>query len=443
MVLATEAQPSEITNIANLKTSMSYKMTEFGLIPEDWHQVNLGDKSIKIGSGITPTGGERIYKQSGRPFLRSQNIANGHLLLDAIAYIDEETHESFKSTEVKAKDVLLNITGASIGRCAVADERVQGGNVNQHVCIIRTNKNELDSDFLNYFLLSSAGQSQIDSFQAGGNREGLNFGQIRSFTLPCPSLKEQKTIAVALKDIDSLINSLDQLIVKKRNIKLATMEQLLTGKQRLPGFSEDWKLKRIGDIFEFLSTANNPRSDLSDHGEIGYIHYGDIHGSSSSFFNCSKKSMPYIDQIKVKNLPYLEVGDLVIADASEDYEGIGKSIEILQLNNKKIVAGLHTFLLRGNKSVIADGFKGYLQYMPSFRRDIVRLATGISVYGISKNNLRDVQVKLPSIHEQVAIAKVLYDMDIEISTIEQQLAKARKLKQGMMQELLTGRIRLT
>src|SRR5437868_2141832 len=118
MVLTAEAQLSETTNIANPKTSMGYKMTEFGLIPEDWHQVNLGDKTIKIGSGITPTGGERIYKQSGRPFVRSQNIANGHLLLDTIAYIDEETHESFKSTEIKAKDVLLNITGASIGRCA-------------------------------------------------------------------------------------------------------------------------------------------------------------------------------------------------------------------------------------------------------------------------------------------------------------------------------------
>lgn len=143
MVLTTVALQSEITNIVSPKTSIGYKMTELGFIPEDWHQVTLGDKTIKIGSGITPTGGERIYKQSGRPFLRSQNIGKGHLLLDAIAYIDEETHESFKSTEVKAKDVLLNITGASIGRCAVADERVQGGNVNQHVCIIRTNKNEL------------------------------------------------------------------------------------------------------------------------------------------------------------------------------------------------------------------------------------------------------------------------------------------------------------
>lgn len=311
-----------------------------------------------------------------------------------------------------------------------------------HTFLLRGNKNIVVDGFKGYIQYIPSLRTDMVRLATGISVYGISKNNLRRVEVKLPPIHEQTAIANILSDIDTLIASIHQLIAKKRNIKLAVMQQLLTGKQRLPGFNGEWGLKRIGVIFDFLSTANNPRSDLSDHGEIGYIHYGDIHGSSSSFFNCSKESMPYIDQLKVKNLPFLEEGDLVIADASEDYEGIGKSVEILNLNNKRIVAGLHTFLLRGNKSIIADGFKGYLQYIPSLRRDLVRLATGISVYGISKKNIRDIEVKLPSIPEQIAIAKVFSDMDTELSALEQQLDKTRNLKQGMMQELLTGRIRL-
>ena len=121
----------------NTNQNSGYKQTEMGMIPEDWEVSSLGGIVTKVGSGITTTGGEKVYKKEGRPFLRSQNVGWGYLLFDDIAFIDEETHQSFSNTEIKLDDVLLNITGASIGRCAVADERLIGGNVNQHVCIIR------------------------------------------------------------------------------------------------------------------------------------------------------------------------------------------------------------------------------------------------------------------------------------------------------------------
>jgi type I restriction enzyme S subunit len=117
-----------------------YKQTEVGVIPESWIPTSIGDKALKVGSGITPTGGDKVYKREGRPFLRSQNVGWGNLLLDDIAFIDEATHETFKSTEISADDVFLNITGASIGRSALADRRVERGNVNQHVCIIRAER---------------------------------------------------------------------------------------------------------------------------------------------------------------------------------------------------------------------------------------------------------------------------------------------------------------
>lgn len=190
---------------------------------EEWGAEELGGKTIKVGSGITPTGGDKNYKTEGRPFVRSQNVGWGCLILDDVAYIDEETHASFPATEIQKNDVLLNITGASIGRSAVANLQIEGGNVNQHVCIIRTKKNELNPFFLNQFLISQTGQNQIDSFQAGGNRQGLNFAQIRTFSIPMPpKIEEQQRIADCLASIDELISNqakkVDALKAHKRGL---------------------------------------------------------------------------------------------------------------------------------------------------------------------------------------------------------------------------------
>jgi type I restriction enzyme S subunit len=192
-----------------------------------WDVEELGGKTIKIGSGITPSGGDKNYKVEGRPFVRSQNVGWGCLILDDVAYLDEETHSSFSATEIQKDDVLLNITGASIGRSAVASSKIEGGNVNQHVCIIRTKKNELTPFFLNQFLISQAGQSQIDCFQTGGNRQGLNFAQIRSLTIPMPlKIEEQQKIADCLSAIDDLITVQTQKLDALKAHKKGLMQQL-------------------------------------------------------------------------------------------------------------------------------------------------------------------------------------------------------------------------
>jgi len=179
----------------------------------EWEERNLGDVVEKVGSGVTPLGGESNYRKNGRPFVRSQNVSWGFFLLNDIVFIDEETHKSQISTELKTEDVLLNITGASIGRSAVVNKHVAGGNVNQHVCIIRTVKMTLNPLYLNQYLISDFGQKQIHNCQAGGNRQGLNFAQIRSFLIPLPTnLHEQQKIANTLSSIDDLINAQSQKI---------------------------------------------------------------------------------------------------------------------------------------------------------------------------------------------------------------------------------------
>ncbi|GEN26093.1 type I site-specific deoxyribonuclease specificity subunit [Halomonas cupida] len=194
---------------------------------EGWRIRELESLTTKVGSGITPRGGDKNYKSEGRPFIRSQNVGWGELVLDDIVFIDEETHKSFGSTEIKGLDVLLNITGASIGRSAIADLRISSGNVNQHVCIIRTKRRELNPFFLNQFLLSDRGQNQIDSFQAGGNRQGLNFGQIRSFKIPIPSTEvEQQKIADCLSSFDALIIAQSEKIDALKFHKKGLMQHL-------------------------------------------------------------------------------------------------------------------------------------------------------------------------------------------------------------------------
>lgn len=211
----------------------------------EWKKCTIGELAIKVGSGVTPRGGESVYKTNGYPFVRSQNVGLGHLILDDIAFIDEETHLRQKSTELKLEDVLLNITGASIGRSALVNEQVVGGNVNQHVCIIRTKEN-LISSFLCNFLLSNYGQRQIDSFQAGGNRQGLNFEQIKSIKIAIPSTKEQTKVAKLLQLIEERIATQNKIIDKLQSLIKGLNQHLLCS-------GNDWITYKLNNLAQIKS----------------------------------------------------------------------------------------------------------------------------------------------------------------------------------------------
>jgi len=390
-----------------------YKQTEVGVIPEDWDQVSLGEMTTKVGSGITPTGGVRVYKTEGRPFLRSQNVGWGCLLMDDIAFIDDETHDSFKATEIENGDVFLNITGASIGRSAVADERVVSGNVNQHVCIIRPTFDQLDPIFLNYFILSRSGQKQIDSFQAGGNRQGLNFGQIRSFRFPRPPPAEQRAIAAALSDVDALITALDRLIAKKRDIKQAAMQELLTGKRRLPGFSGAWELKRLGDIAHIKTGKKNNEDKIKDGAYPFFVRSQTVERINSYSYDGEAILIP--GEGGIGSIFHYIVGKF------DYHQRVYKISDFAYGNCGKFV---YSYMLQFfNKQAVRNSVKATV--------DSLRLPTFI-----------EFEFQAPSFEEQTAIATVLSDMDTEITTLEQKRDKTKSLKQGMMQELLTGRIRL-
>lgn len=449
-------EEAHITEDRRQQIPEGYQLTEVGVIPEDWEVVRIDDITTKVGSGITPTGGSSVYTNQGRPFIRSQNIGWGKLLLNDIAHISEGTHNQFLGTEIIIDDVLLNITGASIGRCAIADHNIVGGNVNQHVCIIRSVEG-ISPHILLYYILSDSVQKQIDNYQAGGNREGLNFNQIRSFQIPLPpTLAEQQAIAKALSDMDALIEGLERLVEKKRQIKQGAMWELLTGRRRIAGFGEgvgyqdtevgripeDWEVVTYGEAFDLLSTAAYSRAELSKNETVGYVHYGDIHTKWNHFLDVEKAHLPTIKNTQLKSYSLVQEGDLIMADASEDYLGIGESVEVVNLGNRKVISGLHTFLLRDRKGYFVNGFKAYIHANKMVKTQMDRLATGLKVYGVSRANLKVIKIPTPPKEEQIAIASTLRAMDTELVKLQSQLTKHHQLKRGMMQELLTGKKRL-
>ena len=267
---------------------------------------------------------------------------------------------------------------------------------------------------------------------------------LKSFPLPLPPLPEQNAIAQALRETDALIGGLEVLIAKKRDIKQGTMQELLTGQRRLPGFQGEWITHTIGGIFDFGRTVPLSRAQLRDDGDMKYVHYGDIHTRFHTHLDFTTTPAPAAHKSLCRAATTLQTGDWVFADASEDYDGVAKAIEITRLPaNQDAVAGLHTFVLRERARAFAPGFKGYLAHSPAFRAQVVKAATGMKVYGISKTQMKEIELRFPlTVDEQGAIAAVLADVDAEIAAIDAKLVKARVVKQGMMQVLLTGAVRL-
>jgi len=245
-----EKTQAQIDKLKDLKTGMMQELltngighTEFkespvGRIPAEWDVVRVDEIVTKVGSGVTPKGGSKAYVSSGIPLIRSQNVHSDGLRLDNVSFITAEQHQKMKGSQLQANDVLLNITGASIGRCYyLADDFIEG-NVNQHVCIIRLKKHVVSHVFITLLLNGQLGQTQIMSLQAGGNREGLNFQQIREIKLPLPPIEEQIKISNTLSSIERKIRIKESKLNAVIKIKKALMQDLLTGKVRVKVDSE-------------------------------------------------------------------------------------------------------------------------------------------------------------------------------------------------------------
>lgn len=212
-------------------------------------------------------------------------------------------------------------------------------------------------------------------------------------------------------------------------------------KTKLGWIPENWDILKFKEMYNFLSTGSNSRNELNSTGEYLYIHYGDIHCKYKNILNCSKIEIPHINKDKVMNLPELKDKDLIFVDASEDYEGITKCTEIKNVNNRKIVSGLHTLLLRPKKD-ISPGYGGYIASNPIVNKNIKKMANGWKVYGISKDNLSKIFFVLPGKKEQEKIVEILSAWDDGIETLEKLIEQKEIFHKALMKNLLIGKIRI-
>lgn len=283
----------------------------------------------------------------------------------------------------------------------------------------------------------------FESYSTGTGVPTLNRNDLHTCPLILPKDKtEQQNIASALSSIDKLIDDLGRTIQKKQRIREGAMEELLSGKKRLPGFTEEWVENTFDELFKPYSTASYSRDDMIE-GDVLCIHYGDIHTKYGPVVYLDSNEIPTITKEQAGRYTRLKDGDIIMADASEDHEGIGKCIAVITCG-KEAIAGLHTILLRPKTNDLFDHrFTSYILSHRSTKKQIEYLSEGTKVNSISFNKIKAVTVTYPSsLKEQGTIADILTSMDDEISLLESERAKYEQIRSGMMEELLTGKKRL-
>jgi type I restriction enzyme S subunit len=294
----------------------------------------------------------------------------------------------------------------------------------------------VDADFLQRVLSSAAVVSAIENASVGSTMINLNQGTLGGLVIQAPPLPEQRAIATALSDVDALLAKLDQFIAKKRDLKQATMQQLLTGQTRLPGFGGDWEILQIGAIADVKTGPFGSSLHESDYVQDGtpiitVEHLGE--------FGVTRQNLPLVSNEDCKRLRsyVLEIGDIVFSRVgSVDRNALIRKDEEGWLFSGRLLR------VRPDKNRVFAPYLSFQFHTEAFKNAVIAVAVGQTMASLNTKILRNLSVAVPTIDEQAAIATVLSDMDVDLAALEARRDKTRALKQGMMQELLTGRIRL-
>jgi type I restriction enzyme, S subunit len=404
-----------------------YKETEIGIMPEDWVLKGCAEICLKIqdGTHFSPKIGGAEYL-----YITSRNIGRGILDISSAEYINEAQHRKiYKRCDVRKGDLLLTKDGVNTGNAAInhLDDEFS---LLSSVAFLRFDLDQYDPRFFLQFILSHAGQKSIQGLMSGNAITRLTLEKIRQLQFPVPSLVEQRAIAAALSDVDGLLAGLDRLIAKKRAVKTAVMQQLLTGEVRVGEGNGRWETKRLREIAslhrENVIPVNYP-DDL-------FIHF----------------SLPAFDANKT---PVTEPG---FAIGSNKFRVPHNAILVSKLNPRipriwapheipsNSVASTEFLILTPHEIILKD-FLFTLCVSSSFCSQMELMATGTtgSHQRVNPTDALDIEVAVPTnVEEQHAIAAILSDIDAEIAALEARRAKTAAIKQGMMQELLTGRTRL-
>jgi type I restriction enzyme S subunit len=382
---------------------VGYKQTDVGIIPEDWGLKKLGSVCDRITTGKLDA---NAMKMDGS--YRFYTCARDYYFIDNYAFDDEA--------------LLISGNGANVGYIHYYKGKF---NAYQRTYVLTGFSEDI---FFTKLLLDKNLKERIRIEVNAGNTPYITMGTLSEMNIPYPTLRaEQEKIAEALSDIDSLISKLDQLIQKKKNIKQGAMQELLTGKRRLPGFTGEWKLEKVDDFGEIVTGGTPPTSNKSYwNGHIPWITPTDIN-KSKDIFN-SERQITASGLSRLRKLPSNSV--LVTCIAS-----IGKNA-ILKRDgacNQQINA------IIPNKQHSSD----FIYYLMELNKEFLLSNAGITATNIiSKKDFTQLEFSVPDLKEQIEIASVLAVTDTELEKVIDKKSKYQKLKQGMMQQLLTGKIRL-
>lgn len=406
-------------------------------------RLRIKDYTTKVGSGVTPRGGAETYLDKGIPLFRSQNVTNDGFLLEDIAYISEEVDEGMKGTRVKPGDVLLNITGASIGRCFYTSNDFERGNVNQHVCIIRTKKNVTLPSYLHYCLVSDKGQEQINLTQTGANREGLSIEDIKGFSFDIPSISEQQRIVdylgVKLGKIDARIAVLEKQQDAYARLKKSVIHHAVThglnpnvflkdsGVEWIGMIPKHWELQRFKSIFtECKSVTETGQEDLLSVSEyygvarrIDKMEYGEYESRADSLVGykvCKKDDLVINIMLAWKRGLGFSDFDGIVSPAYAVYRG------------KDIAPHYFHYLMRTD------------MYVAEYKRNSKGIIDSrLRMYTDRFNNIMAI---VPPLSEQQAIAAYLDEkcskIDAATENIGKQIDALKRLKRALINEVVTG-----
>lgn len=416
-----------------------YKMTEVGVIPEDWEVQVLGDCSdIFRGGSPRPIEAYLTTSSNGYNWIKIGDVQQNEKFI----YRTEEKiikEGVTRSRFVHKGDFLLS-NSMSFGRPYIL--KIDGC-IHDGWLVIQNYQPFFDSNFLYYLLCSEYIIKQYKTKAAGSGVLNLNKELVSSIKIIRPTIQEQQAIAAALSDVDELLSSLGQLIAKKKDIRLAAMQELLTGKTRLPGFQvspafqiteagtipDDWHVTLFGDIVTKIVGGGTPKRDSPEFwgGDIPWATVKDF--ATFSF----DKTQEYITQkgVSASATHIIPAGTLIIATRM----ALGKTA--IYKVNVAINQDLKAIIF--NQDIDTNFIRYWFQWQ---EKNIQSLGSGSTVLGISTDLLKKISIAMPSLAEQQAIASVLSDMDAEIEALEARRDKVRHIKAGMMQELLTGKTRL-
>lgn len=410
-----------------------YKQTEAGVIPIDWLERSIGELHPYVTSGSR--GWAAYYSVNGDPFIRITNLIRSsiYLCLDDLRFVKIPAGDSEGArTQLQNGDVLISIT-ADIGIIGFVSEAIpKPSYINQHIALIRFDLSSVCSQFVSYFLASEGPQRIFRALTNSGAKAGMNLSTVQQVRLSLPpTIVEQEAIVTALSDADALIESLEHLLNKKRQIKKGAMQELLTGKKRLPGFTGKWETKRLGDVAD--TDPENFGSETKPMFSFNYISLEDVdtgilRDHSEEIF----QSAPSRARRKLRK------NDVLVSTVRPNLQ----SHFLFPFEDDNWVCSTGFCVVRCRSALTEPRYVYFHMFSEVVARQIEALLSGSNYPAINSADVRALHIPLPAYKEQVAIADILSDMDSEITALEAKLVKACQLKQSMMQELLTGRIRL-